>query len=189
MIQYKTKNWAHKFNSVQFSHSVMSDSLGPHGLQHARSPCPSTISRVYLNSCPSSQWCHPTISSSATPFTSCPQSSPEWGSFPMNRLFASGGRSIGASGSASILPMNIQDWFPLGLTGLILFQSKGLKNLLQHHSSKASVLQHSTFFIVQLSHQYLTTATQNVFQLVSNVGTPKTAFDVTLATVARMHAC
>ena len=106
--------------SVQFSCSVVSNSLWPHGLQHTRPPCPSPTPRTCSNSCSSSWWCHPTISSSVVPFSSCPQSFPALGSFPMSRFFSSGGRSIGAgaSASASVLPMNIQDWFPLGLTGL-----------------------------------------------------------------------
>ena len=114
--------------SVQFSRSVMSDSLGPHGLQHARLPCPSPTPGVCSNSCPSSGWCHPTISSSAIPFSSCLQSFPASGSFLMSQFFPSGGQSIGAStsASASVLLMNIQDWFPLGFTGLISLQSKGL---------------------------------------------------------------
>ena len=112
--------------SVQFSHSVVSDSLWPYGLQRARPPCPSPTRGVYSNSCPSSQWCHPTISSSVVPFSSCPQSFPASGSFPMRQLFTSGSQSIGVSASASVLPMNIQDWFLLGWTGLISLQSKGL---------------------------------------------------------------
>ena len=100
--------------SVQFSCSVVSDSLWRHGLQHTRPPCPSPTPRACSNSCPWTQWCHPTISSSATPFSSCLQSFPASGSFPMNQFFASGGQSIGVSASASVLPMNIQDWFPLG---------------------------------------------------------------------------
>ena len=141
---------------VQFSHSVVSDSLWPHEPQHARPPCPSPTPRVYPNSCPLSQWCHPTISSSVVPF-SCLQSFPISGSFQISQFFISGGQSIRVSASASVLPMNIQDWFPLGWTGWISLQSKGLKSLLQHHSSKASVLWCSTFFIVQLSHPYMTT--------------------------------
>ena len=97
----------------------MSDSLWPHGLQHTRPPCPSLTPGVYSNSCPLSQWCHPTISSFVAPFFSCPQSFPASGSFPVSWLFASGGQSIGALASASVLPMNIQGWFPLGLTDLI----------------------------------------------------------------------
>ena len=135
----------------------MSDSLRPHGLQHARLPCPSPTPRAYSNSCPSNQWCHPNILPSVVPFYSCLQSFPESGSFPMSHFFASGSQSIGVSASASVLPMNIQDWFPLGQTRWISLQSQGLKNLLQQHSSKASVFQCSAFFMVQLSHTYMTT--------------------------------
>ena len=103
--------------SVQFSRSVMSDSLRPHGLQHSRPPCPSPAPRVHPNSCPSSQWCHPAISSSVVPFSSCLQSLPASGSFPMSQLFTYGGQSIGVSASASVLPKNTQDWSPLGWTG------------------------------------------------------------------------
>ena len=110
---------------IQFG-SVMSNSLQPHGLQHARPPCPSPTSRVYSNSCPLSQWCHPTISSSVVPFSSRLQSFPASGSFPMSQFFASGGQSIRVSASASILPMNIRDWFPLGWTGWISLQFKSL---------------------------------------------------------------
>ena len=135
----------------------MSDSLWPHELQHARLPCPSPTPRARWNSLsPLSQWCHSTISPFVIPF-SCLLSFPASGSFPMSQFFASGGQWIVASASASVLPMNIQDWFPLGLTGLISLQSKGLSNLLQHHSSKASVLQCSAFFMVQLSRPYMTT--------------------------------
>ena len=143
--------------SVQFSHSVMSDSLWPHGLQHARLPCPSPTPRAYSNSGPSSQWYHPTISSSVVPFSSCPQSFPASGSFQMSQFFASSGQSIGVSASTSVLPVNMQVWFPLGWTGWISLQAKTLKSLLQHHSSKASILRCSAFFIVQLSHPYITT--------------------------------
>ena len=104
-------------NSIQFSCSVVSDSLWPHGLQHVRLPCPSPTPRACSNSCPSSRWCHPTISSSIVPFSSCLQSFPASGSFPVNQFFTLGGQNIGVSASASVLPMNIQDWFPLGLTG------------------------------------------------------------------------
>ena len=107
------------FSSVQFSHSVVSDPLWPHGLQHTRLPCPSPAPGVYSNSCPLSRWCHPNISSSVIPFSSCLQSFPASGSFLMSQLFASGGQSIGVSASASVLPMKIQDWFPLGWTGCI----------------------------------------------------------------------
>ena len=103
----------------QFSHSVVCDSLQPHGMQHARLPCPSPTPEACSNSCPSSQWCHPTISFSVIPFSSCLPSFPASGSFPMSQFFASDGQSIGASASASVLPVNIQDWFPLGLIDLI----------------------------------------------------------------------
>ena len=118
--------WSMLVVSVQFSHSVVSDSLRSHELQHARPPCPSPTARVYPNPCPLSQWCHPTISSSVVPFSSCPQSFPASGSFQMSQLFASGGQSIGVSASTSVLPMNTQDWSPLGWTGWISLQSKGL---------------------------------------------------------------
>ena len=104
----------------QFSHSVVSDSLQLHGLQHTRPPCPSPTPGVYSNWCPLSQWCHPTISSSVFPFSSCLQSFPASGSPQMSELFASGGQSIGVSASTSVLPMNIQDWFPLGWTGFFM---------------------------------------------------------------------
>ena len=113
----------------QFSHSVMSNSLRPHGLQHARLPCPSPTPRACSNSCPSSWWCHPTISSSVVPFSSCLQSFPASGSFPLSQFFESGGQSIGASASTSVLPINIQDSFSLELTGLISLQSKGLSRV------------------------------------------------------------
>ena len=115
--------------SVQFSCSAVSDSLWPHGLQHARLPCPSPTPGASSNSCPLSRWCHPTISSSAVPFFSCHQSFPASRSFLMSQPFASGGQSIGASALASVLPMNIQDWFLLGLTGLVSLQFKGLLRL------------------------------------------------------------
>ena len=115
-----------KFNSVQFSHSVVSDSLWPHGLQHTRLPCPSPTPGAYSNSCSLSQWYHPTISSSVISFSSCLQSFPASGSFPLSQFFTSGGQSIGVSASASVLPMNIQDWFPLGLTGWISLQFRQL---------------------------------------------------------------
>ena len=134
------------WGSVQFSCSVVSDSLWPHEPQHTRSPCPSPITRVYSNSCPLSQWCHPTISSSVVPFSSCLQSFPASGSFQMSRLSASGGQSIGVSGSASVLPMNIQDWFSLEWTGWIYLQSKGLSRVF----SNTTVQKHQ-FFGAQLS--------------------------------------
>ena len=115
--------------SVQFSRSVVSDSLWPHEPQHARPPCPSPTPRVYSNSCPLSQWCHPIISSSVIPFSSCLQSFPASGSFQMSQLFSSGGQSTGVSASTSVLPMNNQDWSPLGWTGWISLQSKGLSRV------------------------------------------------------------
>ena len=139
-----------------FSHSVMSDSLWPYGLQHTRPPCPSPTPRVYSNSYPLSQWCHPTISSSVIPFSSRFQSFPASGSFPMSQLFASDDQNTGASASAAVLPTSIQGWSPLRLTGLIALLSKGLSGVLQHHSSKASTLWYSAFFMVQLSQPYLT---------------------------------
>ena len=136
------------FSSVQFSRSVVSDSLWPHKSQHARPPCPSPTPGVYPNSCPSSQWCHPAISSSVGPFSSCPQSLPASGSFPMSQLFASGGQSIGVSASASVLPKNTQDWSPLELTGWVSLQSKGLSRVF----SNTTVQKHQ-FFSAQLSSQ------------------------------------
>ena len=116
-------------SSVQFSHSVVSDSSQPYGPQHTRPPCPSPNPRVCSNSSPLSWWCHPTISSSVVPFSNCLQSLPASGSFQMSQLFASGGQSIGVSASTSILPMNTQDWSPLGWTGWISLQSKGLSRV------------------------------------------------------------
>ena len=117
------------FSSVQFSLSVMSDSLWPHEPQHARPPYPSSTPGVHPNSCPWSQWCHPTISSSVVPFSSCPQSFPASGSFQMSQLFASGAQHIGVSASTSVLPMNTQDWSPLVCTDWISLQSKGLSRV------------------------------------------------------------
>ena len=147
---YQRKHWSvcsssdvrhGRISSVQFSHSVVFDSLRPRGLQHARSPCPLPAPRVYSNSCPLSRWCHPTISSSVIPFSSCPQSFPASGSFQMSQFFASGGQSIGVSASASVLPMNAQDWFPLGWTGWISLQSKGLSRVF----SNITVQKHQFF--------------------------------------------
>ena len=132
---------------VQFS-SVVSGSSQPHEPQHARPSCPSPTPGVYSNSCPSSRWCHPTISSSVTPFSSCPQSFPASGSFQMSQLFASGGQSIGVSASTSALPMNTQDWSPLGWTGWISLQSKGLPRVF----SNTTVQKHQ-FFGAQPSSQ------------------------------------
>ena len=135
-------------SSVQFSSIAqsLSNSLRPHELQHTRPPCPSPTPRVHPNPCPLCWWCHPTISSSAVPFSSCPQSFPASGSFQMSQLFASGGRSIGVSTSASVLPMNTQDWSPLGWTGWISLLSKGLSRVF----SNTTVQKHQ-FFSTQLS--------------------------------------
>ena len=136
-------------SSVQFScHSVVSDSLRPHKSQHVRPPCPSPTPRVHSNSCPSSWWCHPAISSSVVPFSSCPQPLSASESFPMNQLFAWGGQSIGVSASASVLSMNTQDWSPLRWTGWISLQSKGLSRVF----SNTTVQKHQ-FFGAQLSSQ------------------------------------
>ena len=125
---------------------VVSDSLGPHGLQHARRPCPSPTPGVYSNSCPSCQWCHPTISSSVISFSSRLQSFLASRSFTMSQFFTSGGQSTGVSASASVLPMNIQDWFLLGLTGMISLQSKGLSRVFSN-----TIVQKHQFFGAQLS--------------------------------------
>ena len=137
-----------QFSSVQFSRSVVSDSLWPHELQHTRPPCPSPTPGVHSNSCPSSRWYHPAISSSVVPFSSCPQSLLASESFPMSQLFGWGGQSIGLSALASVLPMTIQDWFPLGWTGWISLQSKGLSRVF----SNTTVQKHQ-FFGAQLSSQ------------------------------------
>ena len=134
----------------------MSDSLLPHELQHARPPCPSPTPRVHSNSCPSSRWSHLAISSSVIPFSSCPQSLPASESFPMSQLFAWGGQSTGVSALASFVSKNTQDWSPLEWTGWISLRSKGLSSLLQRHSSEASILRCSAFFMVLLAHPYMT---------------------------------
>ena len=158
------KRWGHhitlpafyKQSSVQLSCSVVSNSLQSHGLQQARLPCPSPTPTPCSNSGPLSQWCHPTISSSVIPFSSCFQSFPASGSFPMSRLFASGGPSIGAA--ASVLPVNIQDWFLFRVDWFALLAVQGtLKSLLQHSSSKASILWWSAFLMVQRSQPYMNT--------------------------------
>ena len=133
-------------SSVQFNHSVVSDSLRPHGLKHARPPCPSPTPGACSNSCPSSRWWHPNISSSVVPYSSCLQAFPASGSFPMSQFFTLGGQSIGASVSASVLPMNIQDWYSLGLTGWISLQSKGLTRVFSN-----TTVQKYQFFSTQLS--------------------------------------
>ena len=126
LSKYNIFTYSDIFSSVQFRHSVLSNSLQPHELQHTRPPCPSPTPRVYPNPCPLSRWCQPTISSSVIPFSSCPQSFPASGSFPMSQLFTSSGQSIGVSASTSVLPMNTQNWSPLGWTDWISLQSKGL---------------------------------------------------------------
>ena len=136
----------------------MSYSFIPRGLQHARLPCPTASPGACSNSCPFSWWFHPTISSSVVLFSSCLQSFPASGSFQMSQFFAWGSQSTGVSASVSVLPMNIQNWSPIRLTGLISLQPKGtLKSLHDHHSSKASILWCSAFFIVQLSHPCMST--------------------------------
>ena len=153
-----TRDWIHiyhflgmrtriffRFPSFQFSRSVVSDSLQPHESQHTRPPCPSPTPRVHSNSCPLSRWCHPAISSSVVPFSSCPQSLPASKSFPMSQLFACGGQSTGVSASTSVPPMNTQDWSPLGWTGWISLQSKGLSEVF----SNTTVQKHQ-FFGAQL---------------------------------------
>ena len=139
-----------------FSSSVISDSLQTHGLQHTRPPCPPPPPRACSNSCRSSQWCHPNISSSFVPFSSCLQFFPASESFPMSQLFTSDGQSIGASALALVLPVNIQDWFPLGLTDLISLPSKGFQESSPAHNSKETIFQCSAFFMVQLgsTHDY-----------------------------------
>ena len=132
--------------SVQFSHSVVSNSLRPHESQHTRPPCPSPTPRIHSNSCPLSWWCHPTISSSVIPFSSYPQSFSESGSFQMSQLFPSGGQSIGVSAPTSVLSMNTQDWSPLGWTGWIFLQSKGLSRVFSY-----TTVQKHQFFGAQLS--------------------------------------
>ena len=132
--------------SVQFGCSVVSDSLRPHGLQHTRPPCPSPTPGVHPNPCPSSCWCHPTVSSSVIPFSSCLQCFPASGSFPMSQLLTSGDQNIEVSASASVLPMNIQDWFTLGLTGLISLQSKGLSRVFSN-----TIIQKHQFFTPPIS--------------------------------------
>ena len=136
------------FSSVQFSRSIVSDSLRPHESKHARPPCPSPTPGLHPNSCPLSQWCHPATSSSIVPFSSCPQPLPASGSFPMSQLFTSGGQSIGVSASASVLPVNTQDWSPLGWTGWISLQSKGLARVFSN-----TIVQKHPFFGAQLSSQ------------------------------------
>ena len=159
------------FSSVQFSRSVESDSLQPHESQHARPPCPSPTPRVYSNSCPSSQWCHPVISSSVVPFSSCPQCLPASGSFPMSQLFAWGGQSIGVSVSASVLPMSTQDWFPLGWTGWISLQSKRLSRVFSNTQFKSNNSEISLLYGPTLTsiHEYWKTIALTRWTFVSKL--------------------
>ena len=138
--------------SVQFSHSIMSDSLWPHELQHTRLLCPSPTAGVYPNPCPLSRWCHPTISSSVIPYSSCPQSFPTSGSFQMSQLFASGGQTIVVSASTSVLPMNTQDWSPLGWTGWISLPSKGLSRVFFNTTVHSKYLKYFTLYFF---HPYI----------------------------------
>ena len=144
ILQHPSKSWIRKL--LLFSHSVMSNSLRPHGLQHTKLPCPSPCPGACSNSRRLSQWCHPTISSSVIPFSSCSQSFQASGSFPVSQLFASGGQSFGVSASTSVLPMNTQNWYILGWTGWISFLSKGLSRIF----SKTTIQRHQ-FFGAQLS--------------------------------------
>ena len=157
IIWNSTCDMNYQFSSVQFSHSVVSDSLRPHKSHHARPPCPSSTPGVHTDSRPLSQWCHPAISSLVVPFSSCPQSLPASESFPMSQLFTWGGQSTGLLALASFLPKKPR-LISLRMDWLDLHTVQGtLKSLLQHHSSKASVLRRSAFFTVQLSHPYMTT--------------------------------
>ena len=150
------------FSSVQFSHSVVSDSLRPH---ESQPPCPSPTPRVHSDSHPLSQWCHPAISSSVVPFSSFAQSPPASESSPKSQLFAWGGQSTGVSASASVLPMNTQDWSPLGWTGWTSLQSKGLSRVFSNTTAQASICWCSGFFIIQLSHPYMTTRKTTAFTI------------------------
>ena len=145
-IQLAYADSQRSFSSVQFSHSVVSDSFWPHESQHTRLPCPSPTPGVYPNSCPLSRWCHPTISSSVVPFSSCLQSFPTSESFQMSELFASSGQSNGVSASTSVPPINTQDWSPLGCTGWISLLSKGLSRVFSN-----TTIQKHQFFGAQLS--------------------------------------
>ena len=160
----------------------MSDSLRPHELQHARPSCPSPTPRVHSNSYPLSWWCHPAISSSVVPFSSCPQSLPASESFPMSQLFPWGGQSTGVSALASVLPINTQDWSPLEQTGWISLQTKGLSRVFSNTTvQKASILQHSAFFMVQLSHLYVTTGKTTALTIWTFAGKVISSFVNTLS--------
>ena len=153
----------------------MSNSLWPHELQHARFSCLSLSPRVCSNSCPLSWWCHPTISSSVTPFSSCPQSFPVSGSFPVSQLFTSGGQSIGASASAPVLPMTIQGWFPWGLTGWISLQSKGLSRVFSSTTIRKHQFSSTQSSLWSSSHIHMEcgkTIALTIWTFVSNVMSP-----------------
>ena len=154
-----------RMRSVQFSRSAVSDSLRPHEPQHARPPCPLPIPGVYPNPCPLSWWCHPTIPSSVVPFSSCLQSFPASRSFQMSQFFASGGQSIGVTASASVLPLNIQDWFPLGWTGWISLQSKGLSRAFSNITVQMRGCMLSCFSHVQLLANPWTIACQALLSM------------------------
>ena len=154
-IKKKSPGQQVQFSSVHFSRSVMSDSLWPHEPQHARPPCPSPTPGVYPNPCPSRWWCHPTISSSVIPFSSCPQSPPASESFPMSQLFPWGRQSIGVSALTSVLPMNTQDWSPLGWTGWISLQSKELSRVLYFTWKHRSGWLKFTYFYQYFSNNFL----------------------------------
>jgi len=151
-----------QFSSDQFSHSVVSDSLQPHRLQQTRLPCPSPTPGVYSNSCPLTRWCHPTILTSVIPFSSCIQSFPASGSFQMSQFFSSGGQSIRVSALTSVLPKNIQDWFPLGWTGWISLQSKGLSRVF----FKTTVQKHQ-FFMLSFLYTPALTSTHDCWKIKS----------------------
>ena len=170
----------------------MSDSLWPHWLQHARLPCSLPTPGAYSNSCPLSQWCYPIILSPTVPLSSYPQSFPESGSFSMSHLFISSIQSIGVLASASALPMNIQDWFPLGLTDLISLQSKGLSRVFSNITvQKHQFLRHSAFFMVQLSHPYITTGKTTALSIwtfvsSSNIKIPKSVRNLILGVLREL---
>ena len=165
------------------SGSQTSLTLWPHGLQHIRLPCPSPSPALHSNTCPLSQWCCPAISSCVAPFSSRLQPFPASRSFPMNQLLVSGGQSIGLAASTLVLPVNIQSWFPFGLTGWISLQSKGLKSILQHHSSKALILWYSVFFMVQLLYPHVTTGKTIALTILSFVSLVMSLLFNTLSSV------
>ena len=174
-------------SSVQFSRSVASDTLQPHESQHTRPPCPSPTPGVHSDSRPSSQWCHPAISSSVVPFSSCPESLPASKSFPMSQLFAWGGQSTGVSALASVLPMNTQDWSPLGWTGWTSLQSKGLSRVFSS-STAHQFFGAQSFFIVQLSQPDMTTGRNIALTIQTFVGKAVSLLLNTLSTFVKDEA-